>query len=314
MPDMDNHDEESKLHRKQRRRPPLTERNCCCRWLCCACCLPVWARCIVWFIIIGIIICIIVIGALLGTFKMPTVNLAGVTEFPGGNASQITYDGSVFKLNIGLIVNVNNPNVLPIHLSDMNATVKGPSLVSYDHHVWLIVTFFRFQATIPTSDGTSAYLGDGYLAQQTVPTQSSYNFTFPFSIEYDPSSTSSQTMLNTLVENCGLTGQNATDITVSYTIHLAARVLFVTIHPTISNTATFACPLTVSNSSYDKCRSTSCSSFLLERRYTRAFWWTLERCSWRLKKLSMYTNICLCFPCTIPPPYTHAHPNLLYIF
>lgn len=142
MPDMDNHDEESKLHRKQRRRPPLTERNCCCRWLCCACCLPVWARCIVWFIIIGIIICIIVIGALLGTFKMPTVNLAGVTEFPGGNASQITYDGSVFKLNIGLIVNVNNPNVLPIHLSDMNATVKGPSLVSYDHHVWLIVTFF----------------------------------------------------------------------------------------------------------------------------------------------------------------------------
>lgn len=108
---------------KKRKRPPLTERNKCCRCLCCACCLPVWARYIVWFIIIGIIICIIVIGGLLGSFKMPTVEVLDVTNSPGSNDTQITYNGTEFDINIGLVVNVKNPNVLPIHLSDMQATV-----------------------------------------------------------------------------------------------------------------------------------------------------------------------------------------------
>ena len=110
-----------------KKKPPLTERNRCCRCLCCACCLPVWARYIVWFIIIGIIICIVVIGGLLGSFKMPTVNVADVTESPGDNSSQITYDGRTFMFNLGLVVAVENPNVLPIYLSDMKATASGLS-------------------------------------------------------------------------------------------------------------------------------------------------------------------------------------------
>lgn len=83
-----------------------------------------WARYIVWFIIIAIIICIIVIAALLGTFKMPTVNLDGVTSSPEGNSTQITYNGKTFSINIGLIVNIQNPNVLPIRLSDIQAVVS----------------------------------------------------------------------------------------------------------------------------------------------------------------------------------------------
>lgn len=117
-------DPEPNLGQKKTKKRPLTERNCCCRWLCCACCLPVWARYIVWFIIIAIIICIIVIAALLGTFKMPTVNLDGVTSSPEGNSTQITYDGKTFSINIGLIVNIQNPNVLPIRLSDIQAVVS----------------------------------------------------------------------------------------------------------------------------------------------------------------------------------------------
>ncbi|KAJ8658932.1 hypothetical protein O0I10_005314 [Lichtheimia ornata] len=199
---------------------PLTERNCCCRCLCCACCLPVWARYIVWFIIIGIIICIIVIGALLGTFKMPEVNVLDVTNPPGTNQLQIDYNGTEFDIGIGLIVNVVSPNNLPIHLSDMHAT-----------------------ATLPTKDG-NAFLGSGYLAKHTIPTHSNSNFTFPFTIQYDTTSSSSQLMLNTLLQECGLYGgSDPTDITVDYTIHLAASVLFVTIHPSISGSASFACPL-----------------------------------------------------------------------
>lgn len=83
---------------------------------------------------------------------------------------------------------------------------------------------------------------------QYVPTNSDFNFTFPFTISYEPSSRSSTLMLNSLMEECGLTGGEAQDISVDYTINLAARVLFVTVHPTISSSASFACPLTVRTS------------------------------------------------------------------
>lgn len=112
------------VEKQQPRKRPLTERNCCCRCLCCACCLPKWARFIVWFIIIGIIICVIVIGGLLGSFKMPTIDFAGVTESPESNGSAITYDGSTFNINLGLTINIKNPNVLPLRLSNINATVR----------------------------------------------------------------------------------------------------------------------------------------------------------------------------------------------
>ncbi|KAI9311772.1 hypothetical protein BX666DRAFT_1992300 [Dichotomocladium elegans] len=212
--------DDEKLEQRNKR-PSLTERNCCCRCLCCACCLPVWARYVVWFIIIGIIICVAVIGGLLGSFKMPTVGVLDVTNSPGSNSTQITYNGTEFDINIGLIVNVVNPNPIPLHLSDMQAT-----------------------ANIPTDDGTKAYLGSGYLSSQTIPAQSNFNFTFPFTIRYDTQSSSSQLMLNTLLTDCGLYGSPATDVTVEYNIHLAARALFVTIHPNLSGSASFACPLT----------------------------------------------------------------------
>ncbi|KAI9254437.1 hypothetical protein BDA99DRAFT_518403 [Phascolomyces articulosus] len=198
-----------------------TERNRCCRCLCCSCCLPIWARYILWFIIIAIIICVVVIGGLAGSFKMPTVNVLDVTAYPGDNTSQITFDGQKFMFNLGLIVNVDNPNVLPIFLSDMNA-----------------------KANIPVEDGTSAYLGHGYLDKEKIPTNSNYNFTYPFSIEYDTQSTQSQVMLNTLMTKCGLMGGEAQDITVDYSINVNARVLFVKLNLDLGGSATFGCPLT----------------------------------------------------------------------
>lgn len=79
-----------------------------------------------------------------------------------------------------------------------------------------------------------------------IPTNSDYNFTFPFTIRYDTQSASSSLMLNTLLTDCGLYGGEQSDIHVDYTIQLAARVLFVTIHPNLSGSTSFACPLSVS--------------------------------------------------------------------
>lgn len=53
-------------------------------------------------------------------------------------------------------------------------------------------------------------------------------------------------MLNTLLTDCGLYGGEQSNINVEYTIQLAARVLFVTIHPNLSGSTSFACPLSVS--------------------------------------------------------------------
>ncbi|KAI9322801.1 hypothetical protein BX666DRAFT_1898568 [Dichotomocladium elegans] len=214
------------------RKQSLTRRNKCCRCLCCACCLPAWAGYMLWFIIIAIIICVIVIAALLGTFKMPTVDVLDVTNAPGEDSIQITYKGSEFDLALGLIVNVNNPNVLPIRLKNIQATANLPA---------------------PDGSGESYYMGSGFLAAQTVPKNSNYNFTFPFNIEYDYNSVSSQAMLSTLLDECGLYGSESSEglsssqITVSYTIHLSASVLFVTIHPTLSGSASFDCPFSVCN-------------------------------------------------------------------
>ena len=70
---------------------------------------------------------------------MPTVNVLDVTQYPGDNTSQITYDGQKFLFNLGLVVNVQNPNVLPIFLSDMKATVSRTSI--FLRSIYVVVVY-----------------------------------------------------------------------------------------------------------------------------------------------------------------------------
>lgn len=113
--------ENNHSEKKERR---MKNRNGCLRCLCCACCLPAWAAGIVWFIIISIIIVVIVLGTIGGTFVMPSVEMAGVSNSPVGGGSQLTISGSTFNINFGLIISVNNPNMLNIDLTDITATVS----------------------------------------------------------------------------------------------------------------------------------------------------------------------------------------------
>lgn len=111
--------------RKKKRR--MEGRNCCARCCCCACCLPVWATYIVWFIIISIIIVIVVIGSIAGTFVMPTIDIGDITSSPT-EGSQITFAGDGLNINFGLVIKVNNPNLLSIDLSDIEAVVSSSRL------------------------------------------------------------------------------------------------------------------------------------------------------------------------------------------
>jgi hypothetical protein len=83
------------------------------------------------------------------------------------------------------------------------------------------------------------------LAYQEVPKYSDFNFTFPFAIEYDPNKDYDQTVLNDIAEKCGLTGAEKQPINLFYDIKLTAQVLFIKVHPTISSSTTFDCPLNV---------------------------------------------------------------------
>ncbi|KAF1800514.1 hypothetical protein V8B55DRAFT_1535422 [Mucor lusitanicus] len=213
------HDADMENGGENRKKRRMEDRNCCVRCMCCACCLPIWAAGILWFIIIAIIIVVIVIGAIAGTFIMPTVDMAGVSTTPT-TGSQFSFTGDGISINFGLIVAVNNPNLLSIDLTDINAT-----------------------AYYPNDNGGHTYIGKGYLAEQNVPKYSNFNFTFPFSLEYNPSYDADQSVLNDLVEKCGLSGGEKKDITIDYTIRLTAKVLVIKVHPTISSSATFACPI-----------------------------------------------------------------------
>jgi hypothetical protein len=82
---------------------------------------------VVWFIIISIIIVIIVLGAIMSKFIMPTIEIGGVTNSTGTtgkSSSPLSFNGDKLQLNFGLTVLAKNPNLLPIYVSDMNATVR----------------------------------------------------------------------------------------------------------------------------------------------------------------------------------------------
>ncbi|KAI8391186.1 uncharacterized protein BYT42DRAFT_490379 [Radiomyces spectabilis] len=154
---------------------------------------------------------------------MPTINFAGIAPASVANSlSPISFSGNSLNVKFNLIVNIQNPNVLPIKLSSVNAT-----------------------AFYPTAAGRTP-IGGGFLPYQYVPKQSDFNFTYPFAIKYNPSQDSDQTILDSIADKCGLTGGGKQDLNIDYDIHLTAKVLFVTVHPTISSSASFPCPLDVS--------------------------------------------------------------------
>lgn len=121
----DDEDRESSggLVENKKKKKRLEGRGCCARCMCCAC-VPAWAAGIIWFIIISIIIVIIVIATIAGTFVMPTFDMAGITQSPT-EGSQISFSGDDLNINFGLIIKVNNPNLLSIDLTNIAATVSS---------------------------------------------------------------------------------------------------------------------------------------------------------------------------------------------
>jgi hypothetical protein len=90
-----------------------------------------------------------------------------------------------------------------------------------------------------------AQIGKGYLSYQFISKKNDINFTYPFQIEYNPNDPNSKYLLSSISDKCGFTGNTLHNIDISYNVSLNVQVLFVHVSPTISSTASFACPFRV---------------------------------------------------------------------
>jgi len=169
---------------------------------------------IVVFLIVGIVLP-------LALWARPPNIIIGSVQANTSNGSEIQTITNGVKLNLEIPIQVSNPNYFSVTLSSIKANIYYP----INHTL----------------------IGGGQENDITFHSHSSTNFTFPFSIDYTTTMPSSAEIISDLLSKCGLEGGSASDITVDYDITLGLRIVFFTVSPTISNSASFLCPLTSSD-------------------------------------------------------------------
>ncbi|KAI8877376.1 hypothetical protein K501DRAFT_161833, partial [Backusella circina FSU 941] len=125
-----------------------------------------------------------------------------------------------FTIPLKLNLNVQNPNPVDISLSNITAT---------GYH--------------PIPNGNQVQVGTGHLDSLFIPKNSNTTFAYPFDIKYDPADPNANTLLLTLIQKCGFTGDQPSNLNIKYSVKFAAKVLFVTINPTVADGVSIACPI-----------------------------------------------------------------------
>jgi len=120
-----------------------------------------------------------------------------------------------FQINLGLPIEVLNPNYIGVKLVHVNAQI-----------------FYPINNTI---------IGNGEVFNVNLPAHANTNFTFPFAFDYSRSIDPNSAIITDIASKCLASPQG--DLKITYKISVAVRVFFITISPTISNPMTFACPL-----------------------------------------------------------------------
>jgi LEA14-like dessication related protein len=151
--------------------------------------------------------------------RPPNIIVGNVQATSNGSEIQTLSNG--VQINLELPIYVSNPNYFSVSFSSIKADIYYPI--------------------------NNTLIGTGQENDITFYSHSNTNFTFPFSIEYTTTMSSSAQIIADLETKCGIGGGPVSDITVNYDITLALRVLFFTVSPTISNSASFQCPLTASD-------------------------------------------------------------------
>lgn len=170
-------------------------------------------------IMIVLLLFISILLALLMWTRPPDVIVG--TVGPPSTGSEIQLENNGVQINLAINITVNNPNYFSVSFPSIKANIYYPI--------------------------NNTYIGGGNQSSVTFPANTNKTITFPFSISYTSTMPSSNAILSDLETKCGINGGTASDITVDYDITLNVRVLFFTVSPTISNTASFVCPLSASD-------------------------------------------------------------------
>ncbi|GAA6006391.1 hypothetical protein JCM11491_004938 [Sporobolomyces phaffii] len=200
-----------KMYRKDEHAGALTRggrARCCGRVVCCTLMLVV-------LIIVGIV------AAFFLWVKPPDVSFNGIE--PPSSGQEVSVVGSGFNLNVRLNIGVINPNFFGANFDQISAT-----------------------AFYPTKPNVA--IGGGTLRDVKIPKNSNSTIHFPFSINYTTSYDSDLSVLKDIATKCGFLGNGGqTDLKVNYKVETKVKVIAVSVSPTFSSSASFACPLSESD-------------------------------------------------------------------
>ncbi|GAA5947243.1 hypothetical protein JCM3765_001587 [Sporobolomyces pararoseus] len=200
-----------KMYRKDEHAGALTrggKARCCGRVVCCT-------------LILVVLIIVSIVAAFFLWVKPPDVSFNGIE--PPQNGQEVSVVGSGFNINVRLNIGVINPNFFGANFDKISATAYYPT---------------------KPSDA----IGGGTLSDVKIPKNSNSTIHFPFSINYTTSYDSDLSVLKDIATKCGFLGSGGEqDLKVNYKVETKVKVIAVTVSPTFSSSASFACPLSESD-------------------------------------------------------------------
>ncbi|KAE8542520.1 hypothetical protein D1P53_001299 [Cryptococcus gattii VGV] len=149
--------------------------------------------------------------------RPPSVALNSVTV--GSDPVSLTSDG--LTVSFDLSISVSNPNWFDANFKEITATARYPG------------------------NNTNTF-GGGTLYNLDFKGYTESTFNFPFTLNYTLAKDPNKVILNDLIKKCGISG-SAQDITIDYDLNMKLKILGITIDPTVSNSASFECPITASD-------------------------------------------------------------------
>ncbi|KAH9975148.1 hypothetical protein BJV74DRAFT_863049 [Russula compacta] len=181
--------------------------RCLCRFFCCTV-----------FITIFLVV-VIVLNLALWIQPPDLVIGGGNNSSPPVVAQGVNLLSDGLQVNLGFPVEVINPNYFSVKLTRVDAQI-----------------FYPINNTL---------IGNGTLNDVNLPAHANTNFTFPFSIDYHESLDPNFAIITDIANKC--LGNPQSDLTIRYKIVVGVRIFFITISPTISNSISFACPISTSD-------------------------------------------------------------------
>ncbi|XAO25632.1 hypothetical protein I312_104460 [Cryptococcus bacillisporus CA1280] len=131
----------------------------------------------------------------------------------------------------------------PVSLTSDGLTVSFDLSISVSNPNWFDANFKEITATARYPGNNTNTFGGGTLYNLDFKGYTESTFNFPFTLKYVYPN---KVILNDLIKKCGISG-SAQDITIDYDLNMKLKILGITIDPTISNSASFECPITASD-------------------------------------------------------------------